>query len=103
MKLVTQLRQRLGWKLLLSYLLVLVIGVVVLDTVAELQAPERLTQNIPKLQSVTADDPGVSRHWKRISGHHRSAFDSGHFWPASSPPSPRASLLLAGSSDRYGT
>ncbi|MGB8648360.1 MAG: ATP-binding protein [Anaerolineae bacterium] len=59
MKIITQLQQHLGWRLFLSYLLVLVIGVVVLDAVAELQAPDGLTRNIPPLQAIEANNPGM--------------------------------------------
>jgi signal transduction histidine kinase len=59
MKLLTLLRRRLGWKLFLSYLLVLIIGVVVLDVTAELQTPRVLARNITTLQAMQVDNPGL--------------------------------------------
>lgn len=59
MKFLTLLQQRLGWKLFLSYLLVLIIGVVVLDVTAELQTPRVLTRNITTLQSMEVDNPAL--------------------------------------------
>jgi len=53
------IRKRLGWKIFLSYLLVLVIGVVVLDATAELQTPSVLTRNITQLQVLQNTDPDV--------------------------------------------
>ena len=53
------LQQRLGWRLLLSYLLVLIIGVVVLDVTAELQTPQALTRNIARLQALRVEDPAL--------------------------------------------
>jgi signal transduction histidine kinase len=59
MRLLAQLRRRLGWKLFLSYLLVLIIGVVVLDVTAELQTPKVLARNITTLQAMQIDNPGL--------------------------------------------
>ncbi len=57
MKLFSLLQQHLAWKLFLSYLLVLVIGVVVLDTVAELQTPGALIRNIAQLKALQQSNP----------------------------------------------
>lgn len=57
MRLFHAFQQRLGWRLLLSYLLVLTIGVVVLDITAELQTPHALTRNIARLQALQEQDP----------------------------------------------
>jgi signal transduction histidine kinase len=59
MRILTAIRKRLGWKLFLSYLLVLVIGVVVLDATAELQTPSILTRNITQLQVLQNIDPDL--------------------------------------------
>ncbi len=59
MKMLAQFQRHLGWRLFFSYLLVLVIGIVVLDTVAELQAPSGLTRNIEQLQSLETSSPGT--------------------------------------------
>jgi histidine kinase len=59
MKLLTALQRRLGWKLFLSYVLILIIGVVVLDTTAELQTPNALTRNIAQLQALQESNPAL--------------------------------------------
>ncbi len=59
MKIIAQFQAHLGWRLFLSYLLILLIGVVVLDTVAELQAPAGLARNSQLLQSLEASNPGM--------------------------------------------
>jgi len=59
MKVLMLLRRRLGWKLFLSYLLVLIIGVVVLDVTAELQTPKVLARNITALQAMQVDNPAL--------------------------------------------
>ena len=59
MRLFAAISSRLGWKLFLSYLLVLVIGVVVLDTTAELQTASVLTRNITQLQILQITDPDL--------------------------------------------
>ncbi len=59
MRLFHAFQQRLGWRLLLSYLLVLTIGVVVLDVTAELQTPHALTRNIARLQALQEQDPAL--------------------------------------------
>jgi len=59
MRILATIRKRLGWKIFVSYLLVLVIGVVVLDATAELQTPSVLTRNITHLQVLQNVDPDV--------------------------------------------
>ena len=59
MRLLQAFQQRLGWRLLLSYLLVLIICVVVLDVTAELQTPHALTRNIARLQALQVEDPAL--------------------------------------------
>ena len=59
MKVLTVIRQRLGWKLFLSYLLVLIIGFVILDVTAELQTPEVLARNITTLRAMQVDNPDL--------------------------------------------
>ncbi len=59
MKFLTAIRQHLGWKLFLSYLLILIIGIVVLDVTAELQAPNALTRNIAPLQTLQETNPSL--------------------------------------------
>ena len=59
MRFLTLIQRRLGWKLFLSYVLVLIIGVVVLDVTAELQTPKVLARNITTLQAMQVDNPGL--------------------------------------------
>ncbi len=54
MNLVTPFREHLGWRLFLSYLLVLVIGIVVLDTIAELQTTIRADLILATLAGILA-------------------------------------------------
>jgi signal transduction histidine kinase len=59
MKLLTMLRQRLGWKLCLSYLLVILAVVVVLDTTAEFRAPAVLRRDMAHLPAPWRSDPAL--------------------------------------------
>ncbi len=59
MRLLNLLRQRLAWRLLLSYFLVLIIGVVSLDVAAELQAPRTLARNLARLPGLQGIDAAV--------------------------------------------
>ena len=54
-----QIRRHLGWKLFLSYLLVLIIGVVVLDVTAELQMLATLTRGVSQLRELQVSNPGL--------------------------------------------
>src|SRR4029453_5488180 len=57
MKLLTTIRQRLGWKLCLSYLLVILVVVIVLDTTAEFRAPTVLRRDVARLPLAVHGDP----------------------------------------------
>lgn len=59
MKFLAMIQHHLGWKLFLSYLLILVIGIVVLDVTAELQTPNALTHNIAPLQTLQETNPSL--------------------------------------------
>jgi histidine kinase len=59
MKLLTMLRQRLGWKLFLSYLLIILAVVMVLDTTAELRAPTVLRRDVARLPESWRSDPSL--------------------------------------------
>ena len=54
MKLLTTIRQRLGWKLCLSYLLVILAVVMVLDITAEFRAPTVLRRDVARLPVAVA-------------------------------------------------
>ncbi len=51
------LHRRLGWKLFLSYLLIVVVGVVVLAGTAELHAPTALARHIARMETALGDNP----------------------------------------------
>ena len=59
MKLFTTLRQRLGWKLCLSYLLVILAVVLVLDTTAEFRVPTVLQRDVTRLPAPWRHDPAL--------------------------------------------
>jgi histidine kinase len=59
MKLLAALRQRLGWKLCLSYLFVILAVVIVLDTTAEFRAPAVLRRDVARLPAPVRSDPAL--------------------------------------------
>jgi histidine kinase len=59
MKLLAVLRQRLGWKLCLSYLFVILAVVIVLDTTAEFRAPAVLQRDMARLPAPVQSDPAL--------------------------------------------
>jgi signal transduction histidine kinase len=59
MKLFTTIRQRLGWKLCLSYLLVIVAVVLVLDTTAEFRVPTVLRRDVARFPAPWRHDPAL--------------------------------------------
>jgi histidine kinase len=59
MTLLTTIRQRLGWKLCLSYLLVVLVVVIVLDTTAEFRAPAVLRRDVARLPVAVRSDPAL--------------------------------------------
>lgn len=65
MRILAAIGNRLGWKIFLSYLLVLVIGVIVLDVTAELETPGLLTRNVTHLQILQNADPDVEAELAR--------------------------------------
>jgi len=54
------LRQRLVWKLLLSYFIITAVGVVVLTVTAEFQAPAALARHITRMQAQLGFDPALA-------------------------------------------
>jgi signal transduction histidine kinase len=59
MKLLAMIRQRLGWKLCLSYLLVILAVIMVLDTTAEFRAPTVLRRDVARLPAPWHSDPAL--------------------------------------------
>jgi signal transduction histidine kinase len=59
MRLLATFRQRLGWKLCLSYLLVILAVVIVLDTTAEFRAPTVLRRAVAHLPEPLRSDPAL--------------------------------------------
>lgn len=60
MRLPASLQSRLAWKLLISCLLIVVVGVVVLAGTAELQAPSALGRHAARMQALTGSDPALT-------------------------------------------
>lgn len=52
-------QQRLGWKLFLSYLVIIVVGVVVLAGTAEFHAPAALARHIARMEALLGDNPSL--------------------------------------------
>jgi len=50
MKLLQTLQQRLGWKLFLSYLVIILVGVVVMAGTAEFHAPAVLDRHVARMR-----------------------------------------------------
>jgi signal transduction histidine kinase len=59
MKLLQTLQQRLGWKLFLSYLIIIVVGGVVLAGTAEFHAPAALARHIARMEALLGDNPSL--------------------------------------------
>jgi two-component system sensor histidine kinase BaeS len=57
MKWLSHIQSRLGWKLLLSYLVVILVGVVVLFGTAQFRATSAISQHIDIMHAVLGDDP----------------------------------------------
>ena len=57
MKWLSEIQSRLGWKLFLSYLVVILVGVVVLFGTAQFQATSALNRHIEIMHSLLGDDP----------------------------------------------
>lgn len=60
MKLLSTIRERLGLKLFLSYLVIIIVGSIVLIGTAEFLAPTALNRHIARMQAVLGDDPGLA-------------------------------------------
>lgn len=60
MRFLTALNRHLGWKLLLSYLIIVLVGVVVLAGTAELHAPTALSRHIARMEAVLGSDPALA-------------------------------------------
>ena len=60
MKILAHLRERLAWKLFLSYLVILFVAIVVLDITAELESPSTLARDITRLESLLSENPALA-------------------------------------------
>jgi len=54
-----RIQQRLGWKLFLSYLIIIVVGAVVLAGTAEFHAPAALARHIARMEALLGDNPSL--------------------------------------------
>ncbi|MDH4137672.1 MAG: cell wall metabolism sensor histidine kinase WalK [Anaerolineae bacterium] len=59
MKLLQTLQQRLGWKLFLSYLIIILVGGVVLASTAEFHAPAALARHIARMEALLGENPSL--------------------------------------------
>lgn len=59
MSLITAVRQRLGWKLGLSYLIVIGVAVLVMATAAQIHTTEALNRHVATMQALAGDDPAM--------------------------------------------
>ncbi len=59
MKLLSELQEHLGWKLFLSYLVIVAVGVVVLASTAEFHAPTALARHTARMQELLGDNPAL--------------------------------------------
>ena len=57
MNLLNALRQRLGWKIFLANLLIVLVGVIVLAGTAELHAPAALARHTARMEALVGDNP----------------------------------------------
>lgn len=60
MKFIAGLRERLAWRLFVSYLVILLVALVVLDITAELQSPSALARDITRLQVLLRENPALA-------------------------------------------
>lgn len=60
MKLPRLLREHLAWRLFLSYMVILLVAIVVLDLTAEFQSPGMLARDISNLQTLLRDNPALA-------------------------------------------
>jgi len=60
MKPLSFIRQRLGLKLFLSYLVIIIVAATVLIGTAEFVAPEALNRHVERMQAVLGDDPELA-------------------------------------------
>ena len=60
MKILQLVRERLGWKLFLSYLVIIVVSAAVLAGTAQFHAPTVLQRHIERMQTVLGEHPGLA-------------------------------------------
>src|SRR5258708_717077 len=56
----SHLRRRLAWKLFLSYLIVIVVGVIVLATAAELSVPSAFDRHLAAMTAMMGSTPAMN-------------------------------------------
>ncbi len=59
MRAVEGIRRRLGWKLFVSYLIVIAVGVLVLAGAVQLQTPSAIQRHVDRMESHLLSDPGL--------------------------------------------
>lgn len=60
MRLIATLQERLGWKLLISYLVVVLVGVLVLSVTAQFHSATAISRHVASMQSVLGYDPALA-------------------------------------------
>jgi len=60
MNFLSPIRERLGLKLFLSYLVIIIVAAIVLIGTAKILAPDALNRHIARMQTVLGDDPGLA-------------------------------------------
>jgi signal transduction histidine kinase len=58
-KLLSMLQQRLGWRLFLSYLVIIAVGVVITAIIVQFYASSALVRHIAHMQATLGNDPGL--------------------------------------------
>ncbi len=61
MRAIDAVRNRLGWKLFLSYLVIVLVGVAVLAGTAELLMPVALAPHVARMRALFGNNPGLDR------------------------------------------
>ena len=65
MNVLTTVRHRLGWKLALSYLIVIAVAVLVMATAAQFHTTEALNHHMATMQALAGDDPAMQQELER--------------------------------------
>lgn len=65
MSVLSTIRHRLGWKLALSYLIVIAVAVLVMATAAQFHTTEALNHHMATMQALASNDPAVQQELER--------------------------------------